>query len=194
MKTPTSTLAISSGNPVPPLPSTITGNTHARSSQLILCALLLIVSCCLTSIASAAGAVRPFISGSLQQILSTREGKPFILVFWSLECQFCPTELKMMGEFKRRYPKLDVVLVATDTPQEIPQLSDRIKHYGADKLEQWVFAEDMPERLRFEVDRRWYGEIPRSQFYDKTHRYEVKTGLISQKFLEDWLTRQAITP
>lgn len=156
--------------------------------------LFLIVTLGLTKTADAAEAVRPFVSGSLQQILNTREGKPFILVFWSLECQFCPTELKMIGEFKRRYPKLDVVFVATDTLQEVSQLADRAKHYGTDKMEQWVFAEDMPERLRFEIDRRWYGEVPRTQFYDRTHHHETKTGLVSQQFLEDWLARHSIKP
>ena len=30
--------------------------------------------------------------------------------------------------------------------------------------EQWVFAEDMPERLRHEIDGRWYGEVPEPIF------------------------------
>ena len=40
--------------------------------------------------------------------------------------------------------------------------------YGLGKVEQWVFADPMPERLRFEIDRRWYGELPRTHFYDRT--------------------------
>lgn len=168
--------------------------TSVCRSRLAVYLLLLMLASGLIKTADAAEAVRPFVSGSLRQILDSRKDKPFILVFWSLECQFCPTELKMMGEFKRRYPKLDVILVATDSPQEISQLSDRARHYGTDKMEQWVFAEDMPERLRFEIDRRWYGEVPRTQFYDRTHRHETKTGLVSQQFLEDWLVRQSVKP
>lgn len=154
---------------------------------------LLVLMLTLTGTAGAAENVRSFVPGSLAQILAAREGKPFILVFWSLECQYCPTELKMLSELKRRHPKLDVVLVATDTPNDAPQLAARTKNYGMGKAEQWVFTEDMPERLRFEVDRRWYGEVPRTQFYDRAHQREVKTGLINQKFVEDWLARN-VTP
>ncbi len=133
--------------------------------------------------------IRPFVPGSLAQILAARVDKPFILVFWSLECQYCPAELKMLGVLKHRYPKLDIVLVATDTPNDMPELAARVKGYRMGKVEQWVFAEGMPERLRFEIDRRWYGEIPRTQFYDRAHQREVKTGLINQKLVEDWIAR-----
>jgi hypothetical protein len=51
----------------------------------------------------------------------------------------------------------------------------------------------MPEKLRFEIDRRWYGEIPRTHFYDRAHQREIKTGLINQQFVEDWIARN-VTP
>ncbi|MDE2366894.1 MAG: redoxin domain-containing protein [Betaproteobacteria bacterium] len=142
---------------------------------------------------SAAEGVRPFTLGSLAQILKSREGKPFILVLWSLECQYCPTELKTLSELKRNNPKLDVVLIATDTPSDAPQLISRTESYGMGKVEQWVFAEDMPERLRREIDGRWYGEVPRTYFYDRNHQRETKTGLVNRKFFEDWLARNAVS-
>ena len=60
------------------------------------------------------------------------------------------------------------------------------------KVEQWVFAEDMPERLRFEIDRRWYGDLM-DYFYDRKHQREAKTGLVNKKFFEDWLVRNAVS-
>lgn len=141
----------------------------------------------------AAESVRPFTPGSLAQVLKSREGKPFILVLWSLDCHYCPTELKMLSELKRSNPKLDVVLIATDTVSDTPQLISRTESYGMGKVEQWVFAEDMPERLRMEIDGRWYGEVPRTYFYDRKHQREVKTGLVNRKFFEDWLARNAVS-
>ncbi|MDQ3185773.1 MAG: redoxin domain-containing protein [Pseudomonadota bacterium] len=141
--------------------------------------------------ASAAESIRPLTLGSFAQVLEAREGKPFVLVFWSLDCQYCPTELKMLSELKRNHPKLDIVLIATDTMNEASQLSSRAGSYGMGKVEQWAFAEDMPERLRFEIDRRWYGEVPRTYFYDRKHQREAKTGLVNKKFVEDWLARNA---
>ncbi|MEO8768334.1 MAG: redoxin domain-containing protein [Nitrosospira sp.] len=144
------------------------------------------------SATGAAESARPFTLGSLAQVLDARGGKPFILVFWSLDCQYCPTELKMLSELKRSHPALDIVLIATDSVSDIPQLISRAESYGLNKVEQWVFAEDMPERLRFEIDRRWYGEVPRTYFYDQKHQREAKTGLINKKFFEDWLARNAV--
>ena len=89
--------------------------------------LFLVLMLTFTSAVDAAEIIRPFVSGSLAQILAAREDRPFILVFWSLECQYCPTELKMLGALKQLYPKLEVVLVATDTPNDIPQLAARVK-------------------------------------------------------------------
>lgn len=151
--------------------------------------LLLVLMLTFMNVTGAAESIRPFTLGSLAQVLGAREGKPFVLVLWSLDCQYCPTELKMLSELKRSHPKLDVVLIATDTVNDMPQLNSRTESYGMGKVEQWVFAEDMPERLRFEIDRRWYGEVPRTYFYDQKHQREAKTGLISKKFVEDWLAR-----
>lgn len=142
--------------------------------------------------AGAAESVRPFKEGSLEQVLASRKGKPFILVLWSLECQYCPTELKMLSDLKHSHPGLDVVLIATDTVTDTPQLASRAESYGMGKVEQWVFAEDMPERLRLEIDNRWYGEVPRTYFYDRKHQREVKTGLVKKEFVQDWLTHHAI--
>ena len=150
-------------------------------------ALMLMLGC--TSSASAVENVRPFTAGSFSQVLAARQGKPFILVLWSLDCQYCPTELKMLGELKRNHPKMDVVLVATDTISDAPQLIARTESYGMGKIEQWVFAEDVPERLRLEIDSRWYGEVPRTYLYDQKHQREVKSGLVNKKVFEDWLAR-----
>ena len=134
--------------------------------------------------------VHSFIPGSMEKILSAREGKPFILVFWNLDCQYCPTELKMLSKLKLKYAdRLDVILVATDTLDDAPQLISRAKNYGIHPAEQWVFANSVSERLRFEVDKRWYGEVPRTHFYDPAHKRIVKTGLVDQKFVENWLDR-----
>jgi thiol-disulfide isomerase/thioredoxin len=143
--------------------------------------------------ANAAESVRPFTQGSLARVLEARQGKPFILMLWSLECQYCPAELKMLSELKRSNPKMDVVLIATDTVSDTPQLKARAQSYGVGEIEQWVFAEDMPERLRMEIDGRWYGEVPRTYFYDRKHQREVKTGLVNKKFFEDWLARNAVS-
>ena len=141
--------------------------------------------------ALADAAVRPFVTGSLAQIQTARQGKPFVLAFWSIGCTHCPAELRTLGELKRRNPKLDIVLVAADRPDDAPQTAQLANSYGLGKVEQWVFADPMPERLRFEIDRRWYGELPRTHFYDRNHRVEAVSGIVPEERLQRWI-REAL--
>ncbi len=135
---------------------------------------------------NSAESVRPFVAGSLARILAVREGKPFVVAFWSVSCTHCPRELKALGELKRQFPKLDVVLVAADTPDEAPMATRMAGEYGLGKVEQWVFADEMAERLRFEIDSRWAGELPRTQFYGRSHTLESVSGLVPQQKLVAW--------
>jgi hypothetical protein len=92
-----------------------------------------------------------------------------------------------LGQLLKRTPGLEVVLVATDTPAEAAQLARLAAEYGLGRQPQWVFADEQAERLRFQLDRRWYGELPRTYLYDRQHRREGHSGLIPAAQLERWL-------
>ncbi|MFZ2852780.1 MAG: TlpA disulfide reductase family protein, partial [Rhodocyclaceae bacterium] len=151
---------------------------------------LLALFAIITPLASAADAVRPvhpFVAGSLAKIVAEREGRPFVLAFWSVSCTHCPAELKMLGELRKRHPNFDVVLVAADSPDEAPRTRQLAIKYGLGQAEQWVFADEMTERLRFEIDRRWHGELPRTHFYDREHRITAVSGVVPKLQLLAWL-------
>lgn len=150
---------------------------------------VLFVILLLGSAVAAAGEVRPFVAGSMAQIEAEHKGQPFVLLFWSLTCAYCPAELKMFAELKQKNPAFNLVLVATDTPDESLEIQQRLARYGLGEVEQWVFADAMQERLRFEIDRRWYGEVPRTYFYDRAQQREVKMGVVERPFVVNWLAR-----
>ncbi len=135
----------------------------------------------------AAGSVRPFVSGTLAKIAAERQGRPFILSLWSISCTHCPAELRTLGKLKGEHPSLDVVLVSTDDPENAARTAEIAAGYGLGSVPQWIFADDVPERLRFEIDRRWYGELPRTLFFDRNHRVHGVSGLVSQERLQQWV-------
>lgn len=135
----------------------------------------------------AAEAVRLFVADSLAKIVAERQGKPFVLAFWSVGCAHCPLELKALGEIRQRNRKLDIVLVAADSPEEASLTAQLAARYGLGKVEQWVFADEMQERLRFEIDPRWHGELPRTYFYDREHRIETVSGVVPKQQLLGWV-------
>ncbi len=135
----------------------------------------------------AADGVRPFVAGSLAKIAAERQGRPFILALWSVSCTHCPTELKALGRLKKAHPDLDVVLVATDDADEAAQTRELAERFGLGRVPQWIFADPIPERLRFEIDRRWYGELPRTLFFDREHKVEAVSGLVPEERLQRWV-------
>jgi len=135
----------------------------------------------------AAEGPRPFVVGSLKEIQAAHAGKPLIVAFWSVGCTHCPAELKTLGALKRRHPGLNIVLVAADTPEDGPETRRLAAQYGLDKAPQWVFADPIPERLRMDIDRRWYGELPRTHFYDAEHRLEAVSGVVPEARLRQWV-------
>lgn len=153
--------------------------------------LLLPVFCaiCLFSGEASASAesVRSFVPGALAKIVGARQGKPFILALWSISCTHCPAELKALGQLKNVYPKLDIVLVAADSLEDAPQAAATARGYGLAHSSQWIFADPMPERLRFEIDRRWHGELPRTYLYDRQHKVQGFSGLVPAEQLAQWI-------
>jgi hypothetical protein len=66
-----------------------------------------------------------------------------------------------------------------------------VRGYGLEKSAQWIFADAMPERLRFEIDRRWHGELPRTYLYDRRHTVQAFSGLIPPEHLAQWVRDNA---
>src|SRR3989338_654576 len=104
----------------------------------------------------AAQEIKPFVRGSYQQIVSARQGKPFIINFWSLSCGYCKVELSMFKELARKYPQLDLVVIFTDAYEEMESVSSTLEMFSLGKFETWLFADSNTDRLRFEIDKRWY--------------------------------------
>src|SRR5512143_1987905 len=132
----------------------------------------------------------PFVSGALQQIITAHGGKPFILSLWSRSCSHCHEELTMLGQLMLKQPHLPLVLVSTDTPEESADIAKTLQGYGLGNAESWVFADPYTERLQFEIDNRWYGELPRTYFYEGNGSRKGYSGRLDMPFLQAWLDKQ----
>ena len=138
----------------------------------------------------AAQEIKPFVRGSYQQIVSARQGKPFIINFWSLTCSYCVVELAMLKKLVKKYPQLDLVLVSTDTPEEENDILAAVAKFSLGKAESWVFADGYTERLRFEVDRKWQGELPRTYFFSAKNEVTAVSGKLGLGEVEQWIKEQ----
>jgi thiol-disulfide isomerase/thioredoxin len=138
---------------------------------------------------AAAQELKPFVAGSIKEITAARQGRPFILGMWSLTCTHCREELVLLSGLLKKHPDLDLVLVATDTPEEGEAISATLRQSGLGSAEAWVFADPFVERLRFKIDPKWHGELPRTYLYDPSHKAQAFSGKLDGLQLEQWLKK-----
>lgn len=118
----------------------------------------------------AAHNVRTFTEGSYQQLLSKHTDKAYVLIIWSINCAPCIEELTTLREIHRERPDINLVLLAINTITQANAINKMLAKKGLGYVESWVFAETNTQRLRYEIDPTWYGEIPRIYFFDAQHR------------------------
>ncbi|MEE9425753.1 MAG: redoxin domain-containing protein [Methylococcales bacterium] len=135
--------------------------------------------------------IQPFVKGSLANIKNQHQNKPFILIFWSESCSYCMKELAMFGELQKQYPNVDIVTVATDPFLEEETVKDVLKHSQLELEQTWVFAEQFPERIYADVNKRWRGELPVTHFFDRNNQETRHMGIVKKDMLIKWLTEQS---
>ena len=141
----------------------------------------------LLALPAVAGDLRPFDRGSRAAIEQAHAGKPFVLAFWSVDCAYCPEEIKHLGELVRKRPAIKLVLVSTDGMEMKSEVGAKLAEYLPGGLgERWIFASDDPDRLYFSVDRKWHGELPRTYFYDGAGGVRGMSGQVDAAWLANW--------
>ncbi|MCP4878609.1 MAG: TlpA family protein disulfide reductase [Gammaproteobacteria bacterium] len=128
-----------------------------------------------------------FQTGSINEISAERNGQSFMVVLWSVHCPPCLRELAHLQQYKNRFSKSSLVLVATDGLQYSDTVQQILYDKQLDQMDNWIFAGPMPERLRFAIDPSWYGELPRTYFYDSAHQRSSHSGALTQSLLKRWL-------
>lgn len=136
---------------------------------------------------ASAAELRPFTADSLAAIKERFAGRPFILTLWSTTCTHCARELMLLGKLVRTDPGLPLAIVSTDTHEDAADIRSALKRSGLDRLDTWVFADGVPERLRHAIDPAWRGELPRSYLYDTAHRREAHAGALEEATVRQFL-------
>lgn len=158
-----------------------------RSAPSALLALALL----LAALSPAMAETRPFQRGSWAEIRNTHAGRPLIVHVWGLSCGPCLAELPEWGELLRAHPGADVVLINGDRPSDRPRVADeRIAKAGLAGTEQWAFAEAHTDRLRFEIDPGWQGELPYTLLIGRDGAVSSFSGSADFGMLAGWIAGQ----
>lgn len=144
--------------------------------------------CC---VAANAAPLRAFEPDSMPRLVDAHKGKPFVVVVWSLDCEFCRASLDTLAQVRRQRPDLTVVTISTDEaddPELGPMMRERLAKLGMDK-DAWAFGSAPPERLRYAIDRGWHGEKPRSYWFNAQGERVAYSGVITPAVIDRYFKR-----
>jgi len=133
--------------------------------------------------------LKPFSANSLAQITENRAGQAFIMVLWSIDCPPCLKELEHFQAVKAQLTKTNIVLVSTDNPDDSASIQQVLIDNQLQTIDNWIFSDSLPERLRYKIDPNWYGELPRAYFYEADHQRKAHSGMLTQAQLQQWLQK-----
>lgn len=135
--------------------------------------------------------ILPFTKDSFEEIKKQRQNKPFVLIFWSETCGYCLRELAMFGMLYKKYPDVELVIVATDSFLEEKIVRDVLTRSQLDLSQTWVFAEQFPEKIYYKVNKSWRGELPATHFFGKDNKEIRHIGIVKEDDLIEWLVEQS---
>jgi thiol-disulfide isomerase/thioredoxin len=133
-----------------------------------------------------------FERGSWAKLRAAHAGQPIVVHLWGLTCGPCLVELPEWGKLQAQRPDLALVLVAADPlPQDPERVSATLARAGLGNSESWTFTDRFYERLRYEIDPSWAGELPRTVMIDRDGKAQVLPGVADLSTVRAWLESQA---
>jgi thiol-disulfide isomerase/thioredoxin len=159
----------------------------------LLAAMFLLTSLAAAPAAEAPFGMKPFVRGSWQEMLRSHAGRPTLVHFWGVTCGPCKIELPLLGQFMKEHPELDVVMISADLVPNLPGAArGMLDRAGLGTAENWLFSDGFVERLRFEIDPAWQGEIPRTMLIARDGTVTTIEGSAEMPDLEKWLLQQKV--
>jgi thiol-disulfide isomerase/thioredoxin len=135
--------------------------------------------------------LRLFERGSWQQLLHSHAGRPTLVHFWGVTCGPCKVELPQLGEFMKQHPAVDIVTVDADlVPNSDSAALSMLRDAGLSAAENWMFSDGFAERLRYEIDPAWQGDIPRTILISGNGDVTTIEGAAEPSALQKWSDEQ----
>lgn len=144
---------------------------------------------------SAAGAgtvaqIQSFGPESFRQIVESQKQKAFVVLVWSLDCDYCQQSFQALADAKKRYG-LNVITIATDPADDAESARLVAKKLAASGLpgNAWAFGPWASEQLRYSIDPKWRGELPRSYWFRNNGKPVAHSGVITPETVAKQLAK-----
>ena len=127
----------------------------------------------------------------LEKHVASQKGKPFVLIVWSLDCEYCQISMKNMAEEKRKRKNFNIVTLSTDSAEDaeaVALMKKKLASVGMSR-NAWAFGAAPPEELRYAIDPKWHGEKPRSYWFTANGESVAYSGMITAATIDRFYGR-----
>lgn len=133
-----------------------------------------------------------FERGSWQKIVRAHAGRPTLVHFWGVTCGPCKVELPLLGAFMKGHPAIDIVTISADLVPNLPEPTlAMLQKSDLSTAENWIFNDGFVERLRYEIDPGWQGDIPRTLLIARDGQITTLEGTAEMADIEKWADQQS---
>jgi thiol-disulfide isomerase/thioredoxin len=133
---------------------------------------------------------KPYGRGDFAKIVKAHAGKPLILHYWSVTCPPCLAELPQWKKIVDERTDIDVVFVNTDDESDRARASAWLEKAGLTGAAHYGFADDFAEKLHFEADKTWRGEMPFTALVAPDGGVVTVTGAVDDPLITGWLEKR----
>ncbi|MDT8364315.1 MAG: hypothetical protein RQ714_06670 [Nitrosomonas sp.] len=91
--------------------------------------------------------------------------------------------MPLLSELKKEWPDIYVITLSTDDIIDHDLIGKILAQHELDTAENWIFADSNAQKLRYEIDPKWFGELPRTYFIDQARqRTGISGGLTREQY------------
>jgi len=109
--------------------------------------------------------VKTFNVTDYENIIS-QQNDEFVMLFWSMECSPCIKEMRSISGLSTKQ-RNRFVFISTDGDDFKQEVNNTLNNLGLEKEKNWVFNSASTDEIINTIDSSWYGETPRSYYFDK---------------------------
>ncbi len=132
-----------------------------------------------------------FVKGSFGQIQQTYQDKPHLIVFWSQDCAYCMKEFTFLAEVMAQSGNIKLITVATDPFLSSDSIQMLHQTNNLMDAERWVFSDPISEKLYFDVDKSWRGELPLMFLVNDKNEVTKHMGIMTQAKFVTWIKQHS---
>jgi len=148
---------------------------------------VLVVALVTAASAVAAFEFQPYGRGSFAELRKAHAGKPLVVHFWSVTCAPCLAELPDWARVAHTKNSFDLLFVNADHEGDRARARMRLEKAGLQGATHYAFADDFVERLYFEADSAWRGELPFTALISAEGRLVTIIGAIDDPEIAKWI-------